>query len=151
MNARTTLAIDCGLKSCRLRRMISLGLLTAWLVPASLWAAGANPAAPIELGRLFFTPAQRAQLEASRPRPSTASNRTQHVDVDSPPVPLRFDGVVIRSDGRSMRWVNGAAEMGSSSVSGLKPGQIRADGKVYEPYQVLQPNEAAPREAESAP
>ena len=151
MNARATPATDCVLKSCRLRRMISLGLMTAWLVPTSLWAAGANPGAPVELGRLFFTPAQRAQLEASRPRPAAASYRAQHADVDSPPVPLRFDGVVIRSDGRSTRWVNGAAEMGSSSVSGLKPGQVRTDGKVYEPYQVLQPNEAAPREVESAP
>jgi hypothetical protein len=31
----------------------------------------------------------------------------------------------------------------------MKPGQIRADGKVYEPYQVLRP--AAPANKESAP
>jgi hypothetical protein len=34
-------------------------------------------------------------------------------------------------------------------VKGLKPGQIRADGKVYEPYQVLRP--AAPDVKASEP
>ena len=151
MNAHDNPDIDCTLPPCRLRRIISLGLMTAWLAPASLWAAAATPTAATELGRLFFTPAQRAQLEAARPRSATAADRRQQADPESTPAPLSFDGVVIRSDGRSTRWVNGAAEVGSSSISGLKPGQVRADGKVYEPYQVLQPNEAAPREAESAP
>ncbi len=55
---------------------------------------------------------------------------------------MRFDGVVIRSDGNSTRWVNGQPQVGASGVAGLKPGQIRADGKVYEPYQVLRPSPA---------
>jgi hypothetical protein len=36
-------------------------------------------------------------------------------------------------------------------VAGLKPGQIRADGKVYEPYQVLRPGSAAPVAEEPTP
>lgn len=61
---------------------------------------------------------------------------------DSPPAPLRYDGVVIRSDGTTTRWVDGKPQVGASGVAELKPGQIRANGKVYEPYQVLRP--AAP-------
>jgi hypothetical protein len=90
-------------------------------------------------GRLFYTPAQRAQLEAARAGSVTRADQTP----ESAP-PLRFDGIIIRSDGRSTSWVNGQARTSASSVEGLKPGQIRADGRVYEPYQVLRiaPNPA---------
>lgn len=91
-----------------------------------------------EPGRLFYTPMQRAQLEQMRARPAAR-------DPSAPPTaapPLRFDGVVVRSDGQSTRWVNGRAQVGATGPAGLKPGQIRADGKTYEPYQVLPaPNE----------
>ena len=84
-------------------------------------------------GRLFFTPAQRAQLEQMRARPATrdAVSRPDYIP------PVRFDGVVVRSDGKSTRWVNGRAQVGTAGPGGLKPGQIRADGKTYEAYQVL--------------
>lgn len=97
----------------------------------------------VELSRLFYTPAQRAQLESARTRnvtrlaPPSVPNQPA-----PPPAPTRFDGIVIRSDGQSTRWVDGKAEVGTSSVKGLKPGQIRANGKVYEPYQVLRPQPA---------
>jgi len=101
---------------------------------------GSGFAAPAELGRLFYTPVQRAQLESARTHSAVSGARPgQAPGADSAPVPLRFDGVVIRSDGKSTRWVDGKPQVGTSSVSGLKPGQIRADGKVYEPYQVLRP------------
>lgn len=82
-------------------------------------------------GRLFYTPAERAQLEAARAgkvrqAPSTVAQS------------LHFDGVIIRSDGRNTSWVNGQPRA-ISGVAGLKPGQVRADGKVYEPYQMLRP------------
>jgi hypothetical protein len=84
-------------------------------------------------GRLFYTPAERAKLEAAR-----AGNATQAHDAASAgALPVRFDGVVIRSDGRSTSWVNGQLRAGGAGMAGLKPGQLRADGKVYEPYQVL--------------
>lgn len=83
-------------------------------------------------GRLFYTPAQRAQLEAAR-----AGSVTRADQASEDAAPLRFDGIIIRSDGRSTRWVNGEPRTGAASVEGLKPGQVRADGRVYEPYQVL--------------
>lgn len=92
-------------------------------------------------GRLFYTPAQRAQLEAARARNVTRVE-TRTPAFSAPPV--RFDGVVIRSDGQGTAWVDGRPQTGTGGVPGLKPGQIRADERVYEPYQVLRPAPAAP-------
>ena len=92
----------------------------------------ANPAT--DPGRLFYTPEQRTQLEAARDRNVT---QTRQASPSVTPAPLRFDGMVIRSDGRATSWVNGQPQVGATGVKGLKPGQIQADGMVYEPYQVL--------------
>jgi hypothetical protein len=114
-----------------------------------LGAGGASlAAAPADPGRLFYTPAQRAQLEAARVRNVT---QDRQAEAALAPPPERFDGVVIRSDGASTLWVNGQPQVGASGVAGLKPGQIRADGKVYEPYQVLRPRPAPPAAEEPAP
>jgi len=106
-------------------------------------------------GRLFYTPAQRAQLEDARARNVAPTGPGQQASSARAPAPLRYDGVVIRSDGRTTRWVDGKAQRDGSAVSGLKPGQIRADGKVYEPYQVLRPRPPRPATSldmkESAP
>jgi hypothetical protein len=115
----------------RLTRIPALLLITLG-VPGQCLAA--------DPGRLFYTPAQRAQLEAARAsnvtRPRQAAPRVTQ--------PVRFDGMIIRSDGASTSWVNDQPRAGTSGVAGLKPGQIRAGGKVYEPYQVLR---AAPNPA----
>ena len=120
--------------------------MMCWLIPLLLLASQAGQAEPIELGRLFYTPAQRAQLESARARNQTQRASPKQRQAVSAPAPLRFDGVVIRSDGQSTRWVNGKTEVGASSVTGLKPGQIRANGKMYEPYQVLRPQPSSPAE-----
>lgn len=129
------------------------GVPTAWrawmmlLVPLSLLASPSCLAEQTEPGRLFYTPAQRTQLETARARNVTQLTRPDKQDKPvSAPAPTRFDGVVVRSDGQSTRWVDGKAEVGTSSVKGLKPGQTRANGKVYEPYQILRPQPAAPVE-----
>jgi hypothetical protein len=114
----------------------------------SLCLASPGLAAAADPGRLFYTPAQRAQLENARARNVTQPSR---VAADSAPPVVRFDGVVIRSDGKGTRWINGRARPGTSPVAALKPGQIRARGRVYEPYQVLQPRPAAPAHSEPAP
>jgi hypothetical protein len=91
-------------------------------------------------GRLFYTPAQRAQLEAARARNVTQASPAAAAIAH----PQRFDGVVIRSDGASTSWINGRPQTGVSGAAGLKPGQVRSDGKVYEPYQVLRPAHEEP-------
>ena len=126
-----------------------------WVLALCLCGAGTGLAAPADPGRLFFTPAQRARLEAARARNVTPPGGPgPQISPDGAPAPLRYDGVVIRSDGQTTRWVDGKAQRDGAAVSGLKPGQIRADGKVYEPYQVLRPTPptpAGPDMKESAP
>jgi hypothetical protein len=113
--------------------------------------AGPVCAAPAEPGRLFYTPAQRAQLEVARARKVTsAPGKVGEVSGTAPAT--RYDGVVIRSDGKTTRWVDGKAQSGGSAIRGLKPGQTRADGKVYEPYQILrQPAPSQPSSEDAAP
>lgn len=124
--------------------------LRTFLFAAALLAACGlqAPAFAGDPGRLFYTPEQRAQLEAARapkPSPPKASVAT----VDAPPVV--FDGVVMRSDGAKTSWVNGRTQSGASSAAGLKPGQIRAGGRVYEPYQVLRDRPSATTREAAAP
>lgn len=107
-----------------------------------------------EVGRLFYSPAQRIQLEDARARKVTRLGvpSKSAAPVAAPaPAPRRFDGIVIRSDGEATRWVNGQPEVGPSSVSGLKPGQVRANGKVYEPYQIIRPQPTEPQTKEPSP
>ncbi|NTV87602.1 MAG: hypothetical protein HGA21_12765 [Burkholderiaceae bacterium] len=107
------------------------------------------------MGRLFYTPAERAQLESARARNITLSAPSGKADGSgSVPPALRYDGVLMRSDGKTTRWVDGKPQVGTPGVAGLKPGQIRANGKVYEPYQVLRPTPSVPANPgvkESAP
>jgi hypothetical protein len=120
-------------------------LLMMGLVPAFVGMGNASMAAPADLGRLFYTPAQRAQLENARAHNTTArSSPSKRGSSDGLPTPLRYDGMVIRSDGKTTRWVDGKPQLDESGISGLKPGQVRADGKVYEPYQVLRPVSPSP-------
>src|SRR5512139_1469766 len=117
---------------------------------AVLFLGIVNPglAAQVDPGRLFFTVAQRAQLEDARARNLTQPDG-KPASGDGVAAPLRYDGVVIRSDGNTTRWVNGTPQVGASRTQGLKPGQIRVDGKVYEPYQVLRPAAPSPAKAGS--
>lgn len=128
--------------------------VSVWALTLSLGGIGTGIAAPTDPGRLFFTPAQRAQLEAARARNTTQPSPGHLSSSDGGPAPLRYDGLVIRSDGTTTRWVDGKPQRSGAAVSGLKPGQIRANGKIYEPYQLLRPTlpePAGPDLKESAP
>lgn len=77
----------------------------AWSLLASiLLAAGANAAAAQQLGRLFFTPEQRAELDARR-KARVPDKPAAVTAVESPRI--RLDGYVKRSDGESTVWLNG--------------------------------------------
>jgi len=61
------------------------------------------PCGAQELGRLFFSPAERDALDARRrEKPGGAPAAAQ--------APVRSDGYVLRSGGRPTVWVNGGAE-----------------------------------------
>lgn len=105
-----------------------------WLpVTLALMATGALATDP---GRLFYTPAQRAQLETAR---SGGGQRAKAPSAAPASGPVQFDGIVVRSDGRTTTWINGEARRGDAGAANLKPGQVRAGNQVYEPYQVLAP------------
>ena len=55
------------------------------------------------LGRLFFTPEQRAQLEYNRTHPATAKEN------DAPSM-LRVNGIVQKHGGACTAWINGVAQ-----------------------------------------
>ena len=107
--------------------------LLALLAAGPAWAA--NP------GRLFYTPAERAQLESARAHGPSSKTGSIPAAADA----VRYDGLVVRADGQRIRWVNGKPQLDAAGVEGLKPGQLRAGKRIYEPYQVLTP---APQAAE---
>lgn len=124
------------------RLVCATGVLLAAVaahVPAAV-AASDDP------GRLFYTPAERAQLEQARARKLTRLPSSAGAAASGP---QRYDGVVIRSDGRATHWVDGRPQ--PQGVGGLKPGQVRADGQVYEPYQVTKPQPPSPTPRNPAP
>ena len=90
-----------------MKRLAPLALLLALL--------SAGPTAAQELGRLFFTPEQRAALDARRAarlpdKPAAAA--------ESPTT--RVDGYVKRSSGKSTVWVDGEAMPDGLQIEGLR-------------------------------
>jgi hypothetical protein len=89
-----------------------------------LAAAGAPAAEP--LGRVFFTPEQRATLEALRLAPASATTTTDRIKVN---------GIIQRSGGPTTVWINGvpqavspaavtpAGKSGSPTVNVAVPGR----------------------------
>jgi hypothetical protein len=76
-----------------------------------------------DLGKLFTDKKQRAQIDAARSGVSGATNRIDKVKVD---------GYVIRSDGKSVVWVNGQNTLESSRIGNIRVHQpsMQKDKKV---------------------
>ena len=74
------------------------------LVAAAIALAGAGSAPAQALGRLFFTPEQRAALDARRK--ARVPDKPAAATVTESPV-TRVNGAVQRSGGKSTVWVNG--------------------------------------------
>ena len=92
----------------------------------ALSAAGAAAEAP--LGRLFFTPQERADLDSGKARAA-------HDQALAPPPTL--DGIVRRSDGRGTVWING------------KPEQRRVGATLRTPVQDAAGNWSTPKIGEA--
>ncbi len=88
----------------------SLVLLFLALGQSAAWAQ------PEPLGRLFFTPQQRAALDRQRQlNPNFLANAT---DADTS---LTINGEVRRSNGRSTRWINGEAQWNGNAPAARVP------------------------------
>lgn len=125
-------------------------LVTSWLL-----AANALAAQPV--GRLFYTPQQRLQLDMQhKPRARQAAV--------APREDTHYNGYVIRSDGVNTLWINGQtryADHGANSpvrlklpgTPALKPGQAfdRQAGRVLEPYEIAAPAQPPAMPAVSQP
>jgi hypothetical protein len=85
------------------------------LLAASLLLAAAPPAAAQELGRLFFTPEQRAALDARR-----KARLPDKPAAVAPSPTTRIDGTVRRSSGRSTLFVDGEALSENAQPEGLQ-------------------------------
>ena len=95
----------------------------AFLVAALLLAPIAEAQ---ELGRLFFTPEQRAALDARRK--ARVPDKPTAATVVSPTT--RLDGYVKRSQGPSTVWVNGEGQLETSPEAPRIGANRRDDGRV---------------------
>ena len=113
-----------------MRTLAALALLAGVLLGAA--RAGAQ-----ELGRLFFTPDQRAALDARR-KARVPDKPAAVLQVESPTT--RVDGAVRRAGGRSTVWVNGEAIPEGAQPAGARlaprdPGAARVTIPVGESAQ----------------
>jgi hypothetical protein len=99
----------------RLLAVIALGL-------AAQTAQAADP-----VGRIFFTPEQRTQLDALRTKKAVASQ------VRDEPIPetVTYNGIVRSSDGKTTVWINDEAlsESGLSNKQSIV-GSVGRDGRI---------------------
>lgn len=128
-----------------------------------------------DLGRLFFTPAQRAALDAGKEinLPKTDKEPAKR----STPAAITLNGVVVRSDGERTVWINDRAYQGRDPEGlGIRPSaqapavaeiRIREErkavqmrvgqtyssesGKITEAYETPPKSAQAGKSAESAP
>ncbi len=85
------------------------------LLALLLGLLNADPAAAQELGRLFFTPEQRAALDARR-----AARLPDNPVAAAPSPTTRVDGYVKRSSGKSTVWLDGEPLPEGLQLEGLR-------------------------------
>lgn len=91
-------------------------------------AFGAQP-----IGRLFFTPLERAQLDVARTQKQPPPQLASVEPVPPPPSAqtVTYGGIVRRSDGKSMLWINNRLVDEKEALAGLNiRGRVRPDGAV---------------------
>ena len=85
------------------------------------------------LGRFFFTPAERARLDQARIQKQRAPQAVIADAMAPPPLPeiITYSGIVRRSDGRSILWLNNRPAEEKEALLGLPVnGRVGADGAV---------------------
>ena len=104
-------------------------------VCCALAAAATSVPAPAQerLGRLFFTPAQRASLDVARSQRARTALATEKTEQEATPVPLTitYSGVLRRSDGKTTVWINNQPVHDRESAGAATiVGRVRPDGSV---------------------
>jgi hypothetical protein len=106
---------------------VAVALALALLAPHT---AHAQP-----LGRFFFTPAEREELDINRVQkkqtPAPPAIAHERPAPARPPQTVTYGGIVRRSDGRSMLWMNDRVAEEKDALAGLNlRGRVNADGTV---------------------
>lgn len=97
----------------------------------ALVLAAGQVAAAEPLGRLFFTPAQRAQLDSARSQKDRMPPAPEQEAAAPLPEVVTYGGIVRRSDGRTTVWINDRALDDAKAAERLPlPGRVRSDGSV---------------------
>jgi hypothetical protein len=106
--------------------MRPLVLVYAFAISSCAWCA--QP-----IGRLFFTPAERAQLDIGRTQKQHAPEVAAAAPVEPTPASqiITYSGIVRRSDGKSILWLNNRPAEEKEALSGLAvSGRVGPDGAV---------------------
>jgi hypothetical protein len=111
-------------------RAWKIGMAVYLTLAASMPAAAQ---AQERLGRLFFTPAQRASLDVARSQRARAALSTEKTEQEATPVPqtITYSGHIRRSDGKTTVWINNQAVHDRESAGAAAiVGRVRPDGSV---------------------
>jgi hypothetical protein len=92
--------------------------MRALLIACALLGSAAAIAQTAPIGRLFYTPAERAQLDMKRggvqaPPPDPVPQPAAPV---ATPEPVTLDGIMRRSSGRATLWLNQAPQDATGAV-----------------------------------
>jgi len=99
-------------------------------VLAFLLGAGVAFAAE-PVGRLFYTPAQRAQLDVLRSQKSIAPAVPEQPEPVAVPEIVTYGGIVRRSDGKNTVWINNHVVNDGKANDGLAiSSKVRSDDRV---------------------
>lgn len=107
--------------------------LRAAAILALTFIAGAAGAA--ELGRMFYTPAQRATLDNARKqniRVEIGNDNSEQQQPSAAPVPqnVSVNGVIRRSDGKNTIWLNNHA-ISEQQAGGINAAVGKGDNRVH--------------------
>ena len=107
-------------------------MMRSLIVIAALAAATGDALAAQPLGRLFFTPTERAQLDAARSQNQrVAKAAPEPTEAPQTPQIVTYSGIVRRSDGKSILWLNNRAVEEKDALAGLAlTGRVAPDGAV---------------------
>ncbi len=119
-----TATVGCNKRSA-LHRMLWCNALRLLHPTVFLGLIATTPAHAEELGRLFFTPAQRAQLDYSYAREARPDNNDRGG--------LILNGIVQKHGGKRTAWINGVPQEAGSS-----------DDKTPESLPVTVPGQSKP-------
>jgi len=112
--------------------MKSIRVLVAGVL-LSLFADTGMAQAQQPLGRLFFSPEERARLDASRKEALANAAKPKAAAPGEAPRPapsarvLTLNGIVHRSDGETIVWVNGKPVPQRGGAATVAPGSVGAD------------------------